>query len=514
MIRLTPQKIELEAAAGDQPRRTFIGIAAPYGVAATTMDGTKVQFAEGALPADGNAPKLLEFHDQSRPVGIVTERVSIPGVGMSFAARISDTAAGRDALTLIKDGVLTEVSVGVDPIEFSWQGDTMVVTKAAWNELSLVTAGAFGEQAKIETVYAQAATDEPASTDVEGEPTPTQEGEPEVETPEVIEAAAPATVETTPTVFASARREFKLPSASEYICAMVRGGSEFAQLNANIRAAAPDVVTGDIPGVLPIPIVQPIYNNFRGLRPVIDASGARALPSGGKVFIRPVVTTHSSIGGGLAENTTITQSTFVVTDVQIQKEIFGGFSDVSEASIDWSQPEVLGAMLDDMGRVYANQTDAAACTELETCTQTETLGTITDPADWATFVYNAAAQILTNSNGNLPNTLYLDPVYWATVGQLVDQSGRPLFPTVAPMNAFGDVAPGMYAGSAFGLRIVVDRNLSANTAIVGNSEGLECWEDLRGAISVNQPSTLSRQIAFRGYAAFKLIDDTKFVKAV
>lgn len=509
MIRLTPQKIELEAAAGDQPRRTFIGIAAPYGVAATTMDGTKVQFAEGSLPTDGPAPKLLEYHDQNRPVGIVMERVSIPGVGMSFAAKISDTTAGRDALTLIKDGVLTEVSVGVEPLEFAWEGDTMVVTKAAWNELSLVTAGAFGTQARIDTVYAQAQTDEPAPAEAAAEETPTPEGEPEMETPESIEASAP--VETVPTVFAQARREFKLPSAAEYISAFVRGGAEFAQLNANIKAAAPDVITTDIPGVLPVPIVQPIYNNFRGLRPVIDASGARAMPAAGKVFIRPVVTTHNSVGPA-TENTQITQSTFVVDDVQITKGIYGGYADVSEASIDWSAPEILGAMLDDMSRVYANEVDAVACAELETCSQTNPLADDTDPADWITFLYTSASDILTNSNGNLPDTLYVDPTSWAKLGQLVDQAGRPLFPSVGPMNAFGSVDPGMYNGNAFGLRVVVDRNLSASTIIVGNSDGIEFWEDMRGAVSVNQPSTLSRQIAFRGYFAAKLIDDTKFVK--
>lgn len=510
MIRLTPQRIELEAAAGNEPRRTFIGIAAPYGVAATTMDGTKVEFAEGALPSDGNPPKLLEYHDSNRPVGLVTERVSIPGVGMSFAAKISDTAAGRDALTLIKDGVLTEVSVGVTPTEFSWRGDTMVVTAADWTELSLVTAGAFGTAAQIETVYAQAQTDEPAPAEAEAE-TPTKQGEPEMETPEVIEASAP--VETVPTVFAQPRREFKLPSPAEYICAMVRGGSDFAQLNANIRAAAPDVVTTDIPGVLPVPIVQPIYNNFRGLRPVIDASGARAMPAAGKVFIRPVVTTHSSIGSA-TENTTITASTFVVDDVQVTKGIYGGYAEVSEASIDWSQPEVLGAMLDDMGRVYANQVDSVACTELETCTQTQTLTNGTDPEAYIQFIYAAAAEILTNSNGNLPTHLYLDPAAWKDAGALVDGQGRPLFPQIGPMNAYGNITPGGYNGNAFGLTVVLDRNLSNQTIIVGSPDGIEFWEDMRGAVSVNQPATLSRQIAFRGYFAAKLIDDTKFVKAV
>ena len=35
---------------------------------------------------------------------------------------------------------------------------------------------------------------------------------------------------------------------------------------------------------------------------------------------------------------------------------------------------------------------------------------------------------------------------------------------------------------------------------------------MKGAISLDQPSTLSRTIAFRGYLATLMIDNTKFVK--
>lgn len=511
MIRLTPQKIELEAAAGDTPRRTFIGLAAPYGVPAVTMDGTKVEFAEGSLPSDGPAPKLLEYHDTNRPVGIVLERVSIPGVGMSFAAKISDTTAGRDALTLVKDGVLDSVSVGVEPIEFSWQGDTMVVTKAAWNELSLVTAGAFAA-AKIETVYAAAQTDEPAPADAEGEPTPTQEENPEMETPEVIEASAP-TEPTNPLVFAQPRRVVPLPTAAEYISAALSGGDQWRAMSEAIRAAAPDVVTTDTPGILPTPIVTPTYNNFRGLRPVVDAIGPKAMPAGGKVFIRPEVTTHTSIGASIGEQSP-TAGTFVVSSNQVTKQIFGGYLNVSEADMDWGI-EVVSLILDDMSRIYANQTDNYAADQLLAgCSQSSTLTDPTSATEWVSDVYDCASTILSASNGNLPTHLFLSPNMWQYLGALVDDAKRPLFPQVGPMNAFGSLSPGATDAVAFGLRVVVDRNFATDTVIVGDASGFEIFEQQKGALSIDSPSTLSRTIAFRGYFATLMIDATKFVKLV
>lgn len=511
MIRLTPQKIELEAAAGDQPRRTFIGLAAPYGVPAVTMDGTKVEFAEGALPTDGPAPKLLEYHDTNRPVGIVLERVSIPGVGMSFAAKISDTTAGRDALTLVKDGVLDSVSVGVEPIEFSWQGDTMVVTKAAWNELSLVTAGAFAA-AKIETVYAAAQTDEPAPADAEGEPTPTQEENPEMETPEVIEASAP-TEPTNPLVFAQPRRVVALPTAAEYISAAVQGGDQWRAMSEAIRAAAPDVVTTDTPGILPTPILGPVYNNFRGIRPVVDAIGAKAMPGGGKVFIRPEVTTNTSMAVQSAENAALQSGTFVVFNNQVTKGTYGGYVTISEQDIDWTDPNVISLILDDMARIYANTTDnVAADNLLAGCSQSRVLTDPTSAAEWVSDIYAAAETILSNSNGNLPTHLFLSPNMWSYLGQLVDTAGRPLFPQVGPMNAFGTLSPGSNDALAFGLRVVVDRNFAADTVIVGDASGFEIFEQQKGSLQIDNVSTISRTLAWRGYFATLMIDATKFVK--
>jgi hypothetical protein len=514
MIRLTPQSFQVDAAKGDAPRRSISGVAVVYGVEATVNDGTRVKFLDGSLPLDGPNPKLFLYHDSSQPVGLVVEREQVEN-SVLFTAKLSETTLASEALVLAMDSVLDAVSVGINPTKFRYSKDgVMEIQSADWFELSMVPHGAVAG-----AVINQVAASIPENEDIHENETEVvlnelenSQGENQmsetVETPAVIEASTIAPL------FAQPKQAFKLPSAAEYISAFMQGGSVAAEMNAKIKAAAPDVNTldGALDGVLPLPIVQPVYNNFRGLRPLIDAMGPKAMPQGGKIFIRPKVTTHTSIGGPLTESATITDGTFVISDEQVTKQIFGGYVSVSEASIDWSQPEVLSLLLDDMARIYANQTDDYACQQFEAgVTQTATLTSATDAADWASFVYEAATDILVNSNGNLPNALIVSPNYFQVLGGLSDDQGRPLFPQVGPMNAFGSMNPGSVESSAFGLRLVVDRNLD-NQVYVGNTDGFEVFEQAKGAISIDTPSTLSRTLAFRGYLATLMIDSTKFVK--
>ena len=327
---------------------------------------------------------------------------------------------------------------------------------------------------------------------------------------EALEAAVP----TAPIQYAAPKREFKLPTIAEYMIKFAAGGSEFAEFNQRIVAAAPNVTSTDTPGILPVPIISPIYNNFvANYRPLITAMGVRQMPASGKVFIRPKVTTHTTIGASNGELVALDQGTFVVDDIQITKALYGGYVNLSEESMDFTSPEVLGALIDDMARIYANATDIAACTTFQAgVSQTETLTDDTSPADWVSFIYGSAKDILENSNGNLPNVLVLSPNYYAGLGSLSDDSGRPLFPNIGPQNAFGTTAASNFNGNAFGLNLVVDRNIS-NQVYVGDSTGFECWEQQRGAVSVElADGALGRVIKFRGYFSSVMIDATKFVK--
>ena len=486
------------------PRRTIEGVAVEWNTVATVSSGQQVKFLPGSLPTDGPAPKFMLDHSADKPLGMVVERVDT-GEAMLFSARVGPGQVRDEVLAMAGPGEYYDsVSVGVEPVDYTFDENVMIVKSGRWMELSLLPFGAFAS-AKVAQVAA--AEPEPET------PTPTDSEEEQVETPETptaVEAAVPTNI-----IYASPKPEFKLPSASEYIASFVRGGHDWAQMNANIKAAAPDVVTSDIPGVIPTPIVQPIFNSFVGSRPLVDATQLRQMPQGGQVFIRPVVNVHNSIGTAV-QNTTITASAFQIDDVQITKTIQGGYVEISEASMDWSQPEVLGALLDDMARVYADRTDLLACSELQTGTTNSNNfanASIADASYWVEWMYTAAADILSGSNGNLPSILAVSPNVWKLMGSLSDSQKRPLFPQVGPMNAFGTLNPGGDAGFAFGLRVVVDRNLTSAGMTILDPRALENWENAKGAISVEMPSQLSRQIAFRGYWASKVIDPTLTIKA-
>ena len=510
MIKFNAQLVTLDAAAEDgTPTRTITGLAVPWNVVANlSNDVGPVKFLEGSISVDGPMPKLLEYHDDTRIIGRVTERVS-SSEGLLFTAKLSATRAADDAMALLADGSISAVSVGAIPIKFKRVDGVMEVSEARMIELSLVSFPAYAD-AEISSVFASA-NDEEEIPEEETPPQPSEEDEPMSE-PTTVEAA----VATQP-IYATAKQEFKMPSAGEWMAAQFAGGSVAAEFNARLRAAAPSVTTADLDGIMPTPIVAPIYSGIQGLRPVVDAIGARAMPAGGKVFIVPKITTHTSIGGPQTQNATITAGQFIVDDVQVTKGIYGGYVQLSEASIDWSDPEVLGALLEDLGKKYALFTDDVAADALLTGT-TQATGNVapTDPADWVAKIYACANTILSSGN-YLPDHLFVSGDVFAQLGTLSDTSDRPLFPQVGPMNAFGTMNAASRESIVFGLRLVVDTNFAAKTTIVGAAAtgAFRCYEQQKGAIVADigsGASTLSRDVAFRGYFAPIMIDANQFMK--
>jgi HK97 family phage prohead protease len=504
--------VTLDAAAGEDSPRTITGVAVPWDTPATVSSGESVSFRKGAFDVNAKAPKLLEGHDMTQLRGVVTELVEAEE-GLLFTAKFANTRASDEAIELVKAGAYDSVSVGAIPVKFKYdKNGTMIVSKANLVEISLVAMPAFPD-AVITEIAASQPDEESEEEVVEPQPQDISEEETMSQVIPTVEASA-ETVPTAP-IFATARREVPLPTAVEYMSAFIAGGSAWHKMSETLRAAAPDIVSTDTPGILPTPILGPsVYNNFIGRRPVVDAVGVRAMPAGGKVFIRPEVTTHTSIGASIGEQAP-TAGTLVVFNNQVTKQIFGGYVNISEADIDWTDPSILQVVLDDMGRIYANATDNYAADQLvagATVTQAFALADVAKPEVWSAEIAEAASTILSSSNGNLPTHLFVSPDRWRNLIALSDTSNRPLFPQVGPMNAIGNLGVNEYGGNAFGLSVVVDRNFAAGTAIVGDASGYELFEQQKGTMSIESPSTLSRTIALRGYFAALMIDETKFVK--
>jgi hypothetical protein len=381
----------------------------------------------------------------------------------------------------------------------------MVIKKANWVELSLVTAPAF-KGAMITEV---------AATEPQEETTTMSEVK--------VEASAEAPAPAPQLLWAEAKPAFKLPTPSEYMAKFARGGSEFAELNARIKAAAPDITTTDTPGILPTPIVSPVYDSLNPIRPFVTAIGARAMPAGGATFRRPVITVRPTVTQQpTGQLNTLDPSTVTVANNNVSKLTFGTHVTLSEQDIDWTDPDSLAIVLNQLAIAYGQATDNYAVdTMVSGVTQTETITDLSDSADWIAAIYGAAYQI-SNASNYLPTHFFAAPVTWAKLGMIVDDANRPLFPSVAPYNAFGVQTANSWNGNPLGLSLVVDKNMAGSTGagglngVVGHAAGpaagFEFYEQQKGAISVDVPATLGRTIAFRGYAAAFMADATKFVK--
>jgi len=133
--------------------RTIYGIAVPYDVEMRVSKDTTEVFREGAFSDVVRAPhrvKLLRGHDaKAYPLGRATLlRETDKGLYAEF--KISKTREGDEALELIKDGALDQLSIGFMPLKNRKRPDGVIERlKAHLAEVSLVTFGAYGDYAMI-----------------------------------------------------------------------------------------------------------------------------------------------------------------------------------------------------------------------------------------------------------------------------------------------------------------------------------------------------------------------------
>jgi phage head maturation protease len=513
MIRFTSDEVIVKAEEGESLRQ-IDAIAVPYNVFATVSDGTEVSFLPGSLKFD-RAPRVFMFHDSTKVVGVVADTVDTPEA-MLASLKLARTSMADDALELAGMGAFA-VSVGVNPTKSTIDAQgRMIVSEATWEEISLVPTPAFAG-AQITQVLASA-DDSVLSSDEEPDTDPTPE---QVEETETVDAVQPETVveAATPTpLFAMPTRQFRLPSPGEYIAAMTVGGSEFAQLNANIRAAAGDIVVSD--SVVPEPIVQPLYDDINPLRPLVSALGPRSMPALGKVFIRPRIAQHVEVAQQSTELTGLATRTLEIEEVQVTKGTFGGTVLLSEQVIDWSDPSMLTAVLQDLAGQYALATEYSAVSTMAANIDANNFEVtdLTDAEEVVADLYAVAAQIASVGN-YLPTHLIVSPQSWAKLGSLVDQQGRPVFPQTAPINGIGTLPGGVtqWNGNPLGLQLVVSNQVKDQAVRVNgdaedylflaNARFMEVFENQKGSVSVEVPSTLGRQLSFRGYFASAIMQE-------
>jgi uncharacterized protein len=149
-------EFEIERAADGAIGRTITGQAVPYGVPVDIpSEGIREQFDHGAFAHQlSNLHRVpLTYRHQSQGGEVVGRLASGEelATGLRVHAQASDTTLGRDVLTLVRDGAVTQLSVGFRA-KAGWSRVDGTLTRrqrANLFEVAIVPEGAYGRHAAV-----------------------------------------------------------------------------------------------------------------------------------------------------------------------------------------------------------------------------------------------------------------------------------------------------------------------------------------------------------------------------
>lgn len=261
-----------------------------------------------------------------------------------------------------------------------------------------------------------------------------------------------------------------------------------------IERAVANQTTPDIPGLIPRPILGPVISLLDGVRPFIESTRRGTLPGTGG-FDRPVITQHVQVGIQAAEKTELASRKMIIGKLPVTAKTYGGVVDVSYQAVDWSNPAVMGILAQDFAYQYAQETDVDAGAQFLASLTNAAIPIEDDTAAAVIAALFAGAQVsLAAGRSAMPDTLWVSPDVWGSLGGLVNAFGQPIFPSITPGGTSGSNVSG------FGL--VVDVNFPTGTMVLGPSRFLEWYENVRGLITVAEPTLFGQDVAYGGYGAF------------
>jgi HK97 family phage major capsid protein len=308
-------------------------------------------------------------------------------------------------------------------------------------------------------------------------------------------------------------REIQYRSAGQYTMDMWRAGlgNEEAKYRLEtFNRAAAHQTTGDNPGLLPEQILGPVVNFVDNARPLINALVPRQLPSG--TWSRPVITQHTQIGVQSAEKTELASRKMTIGKLPVTAVTYGGYVNVSRQDADWTQPQVMDIVINDLAGQYAIVTEAAAGAAFSAAATAGTdLPATPTSGDVAGALWAAAGTVYTATGGAGGLIAAASPDMLSLLG--------PLFAPVNPQNAqstgfsagqFGQGA----MGAVSGIQVVVSAGIPTGQILVISSAAAEVYEDRVGALQVVEPSVLGVQVAYAGYFAPLVVAGPGIVKIV
>lgn len=297
-------------------------------------------------------------------------------------------------------------------------------------------------------------------------------------------------------------------SAGQYAIDMYMssiGNREASNRLEHFQRAAAHNRTSDETGVIPDPIIGPVIDFIDAARPIVNLLGAREMPYA--TWHRPLVTQHTSVaaqgvsGAASDEKTELVSQKMVLSRITGEAVTYGGYVNVSRQSIDFSQPEVMDIIINDLAAQYAIETEAAVGSALAATTASAIgygAGGSQTGQSVAAAVWAAAAKVYTAVRGQGRLFIVCAPDVLPIFG--------PLFAPYGALNQQGEgFRAGNFAqgvmGSISGVDTIMSAGLASGEAFLASTAAIEAYEQRVGTLQVVEPSVLGVQVAYAGYFA-------------
>jgi HK97 family phage major capsid protein len=267
----------------------------------------------------------------------------------------------------------------------------------------------------------------------------------------------------------------------------------------------PQVLTSDIPGIVPTQYLTQIIQVIDRSRPLVDASTKVGLTSGKIQW--PQITNRPEVAKQTAEKTTAGDGAMDVGMLEKVASTFISAANFSWQAINWSNPDALQLWFDLAAADYAKKTDAEAAAVLAAADTTPIAVASADLEGWMAGIAAAAGEVYANT-GRYADTVAANPADgYALLGYV--GSVAPTFLATG----VGNLATGSFP-SLGGLRFVISAGLPAGTVIVGDFDALLCAETAGSPVELRavEPSIGGVEVGIIGAFACAIADPGAFAE--
>ncbi len=504
-----PATIQLRSADDGGDGRTVEIRIMPWGQEADTADGREM-FERGAFAGVDPARVTIESQRHGGTLvgrGIALEEREDAGY---LTGRISETAAGDELLTLIRDGVVSQASVAFKPVKSQRRKGVAVRQAVDLWRVAILERGSY-PGAGVVALRGQS------------EGTMTEAAEP-VEQREESSALVPLmermnALDDRIVRLATASAIVPPPEQIEYRAAslgdlLMRSWTDHELSRALADGALMERVLVDNissanPGVVPPAVINRAATIVSFGRPSINAVGVDPLPATGMTANWPVLTTPLTglVAKQTAEKAAIQSGLVSFGNATANILTFAGGSDISIQLIQRSSPSYIEQWSRAMLTAWAMVTDSQFLSDVKAGSVGAAV--VITPASTAAQIVAALvdASIRVETATGTPATAVV------VASDLFAAIAKAYAPTtINPTNTAGTATASELVVTVSGLKITHDRLASAGEGFVTNSTAVQWLEDGPNQISVNDVNKLGQNTAYWSLGVTAVYVPTGIVK--